>query len=342
MDGARMDSARICLTHNSADKLLELCAVTGVELEPCDLCPQDFQADAAFAKDLLAVISASTKEWLNLLVGRQCDRRDSVSVSSHCYEGRVPPGSILRYDEGVYVASPDFNLLLQSADLHVVQLAQLLGRYWGTFSTEVDRDGFLLERAPLTGEMDLMQYLADVKGVHGVGNLRSAAKYVCERAASPQEVNLQLILCLPYACNGFALPKPQMNYRIDLECEERAFYDASHIRIDLYWPKARFGLEYLGEKEHHGKMIEDVSRWYAARKGKVELWPVTKAQLSDPVAMNFIARKVAARVRKKPSALHWPTLSEVQLLIDVLGGKGGVRRGERLRRRSLRAASPVE
>lgn len=332
-----MDSARICLTHGSADKLLERCAVTGVELEPCDLCPQDFRADTAFASDVLANQHGATKDWLNLLVGRQCDRRDSSTVSSHCYEGRVSPGSILHYGEGVYVASPNFNLLLQSADLHVVQLAQLLGRYWGTFSTEVDKDGFLLERAPLTSEVELSHYLAGIRGVHGVGNLRSALKYTCEHAASPQEVNLQLILCLPYACNGFALPKPQMNHRIDLEREERAFYDASHIRIDLYWPKARFGLEYLGEKEHRGRMIEDVSRWYAAHKGKVELWPVTKAQLQDPVAMNFIARKVATRVHRKPSESAWPTLDETELLIGVLFGGAMPNSNKKLRVRPIRS-----
>ena len=334
-----MGTTRICLTHGSADRLLEHCAVTGVELEPSELCPQDFRADASLAHEVLDGLYGTSTEWLNLLVGHQRDRRNSASVSSFCFEGRLPPKSILRYDEGVYVASPNFNLLLQSSQLHLVQLAQMLGRYWGTYSSEVDRDGFPIERAPLTTELELAHYLRGLKGLHGLTRLREAMRHTCASAASPQEVNLQLLLCLPPACNGYALRKPTMNRKIDLGARAQAFYPVESIRVDLCWKEEGFGLEYLGEKEHAGRVVEDVSRWYAAREKGIELWYVTKAQLQDACAMNVIAREVARRTGKRVMERTWPTIGETQDLIDVLVRARNIGPIDRLRTRALRVKS---
>lgn len=69
----------------------------------------------------------------------------------------------------MYVASPELNLLLQASELHVTKLCQMLGRYWGSFSTKHDEEGDLLERAPLTTEEKLLRFLGHIDRTPGLG-----------------------------------------------------------------------------------------------------------------------------------------------------------------------------
>lgn len=331
--------SKICLIHNNADELLEMNAMKGVKLEPSSVQVNEFSGDTAIIRETLQGLYGASDERLNVLVG-DASNRGTEHVSYRTFAGDLPEGSILRVSEGVYVASPEFNLLLQAKELHPVRLCQLLGRYWGTFAYGTDENGAkcLVEREPLSSEEKLASYLAGVGRVEGIRALRNAMRYACENAASPQEVNLQLALCLPATCNGYALRKPIMNYEVTLDEVERELYDKDSIRIDLHWPGADLGLEFLGKKEHEGKMMEDIARWYAARHFGEELWFVTKEQLYKAIALDFIAKKVARRTRKKVVEGTWPTLSQAQLLLDVLSGKINPKPEERLRKERLRVA----
>ncbi|MBR1830073.1 MAG: hypothetical protein IJ781_11325 [Atopobiaceae bacterium] len=331
-----MSDKKICLTHNHADEQLEIAALAGADLEPSALQGDDFCADADAVREAALLLYGKTREWLNVLVGDQNGRKKSKGVACHCFGDKMLSGSVLHYEDNTYIASADFNLLLQARDVHFVQLCQLLGRYWGTFSTFADDNGMLLERAPLTCEEGLAKYLSGMAGTRGVGTLRKAMRYTCANAASPQEVNLQLALCLPTTCNGFALKKPVANYVVKFDQEDQKLYDVDEIRVDLYWPEASFGLEYLGKKEHQGRMCADVSRWYAARNKGIELWFVTKEQLKKAEAVDLIAREVARRTRKRINEWTWPTIEELQELLDILRGARTTDPGRQLRARAIR------
>ncbi len=333
-----MSENRICLTHGTADRLLEELSVSGAELHPSSLQAHDFTPHVGMMREGLDELLGAGEDLVNVLVGVGKDYRSRSDVACHRFYGELPPGSILHVEEGIYAASPYLNLLLEARDLHLVNLCCMLGRYLGTFSSvkpEGDSDE-IVKRAPLVHVDELSRYLSRFKSTAGTGSLREALRFTCENAASPQEVNLQLALCLPPSCNGFALKKPIMNYPIKLNGSDRRFYDADHIRIDLCWPEARFGLEYQGEKEHKDKMIQDIARWYAARNKGIELWFVTKEQLGDAAQMNFIAREVARRTRKRVNEWTWPTTDEVQQLLDVLKSGKWLNPGDRLRTRELR------
>lgn len=333
---------KVCLTHNNADEVLERYATANVKLEPTDYQPWDFTANARQALSVIDQLYGAPLEQLNVLVGSNADRRESKSIMCHCVTSALPSGSVLHVDEGLYVAAPALNLVLQADSMHAVELCKVLGRYWGTFSTvhsPGDRSK-IVERPALTNPFDLALYLNGAPRRPGLGTLRDAMRFTCENARSPQEVNLQLILNLPPVCNGFCLQKPIMNYKIRLNEAEKKLYDADYIKIDLYWPEARFGLEYLGEEEHKDRMIADISRWYAAKMHGIELMFVTKAQLQSPEAIDFIAREVAKRTRKRIVASTWPTFDEIELLIDVLFDKKSLNPDKRLRVRPIRNNKP--
>ena len=333
-----MRENRICLTHGTADRLLETLAVRGAELEPASLQARDFTPNVGVMREGLRELCGTEENLINVLVGVDKDYRDGPDTMCQRFYGELPPGSILHVEEGIYVASPYLNLLLESRELHLVNLCSMLGRYLGTFSTTASGGSSdeIVSRAPLVPEPELSRYLSCFKNTAGTGNLREALRFTCENAASPQEVNLQLALCLPPSCNGFALRKPVMNYPIKLDGKDRRFYDADYICIDLYWPEAGFGLEYQGEKEHKDRMVQDISRWYAALQKGIELWFVTKEQLGNAAAMDCIAREVARRTRKRVNEQTWPTIDEAQLLLDVLRSGKWLNSDERLRKREVR------
>ena len=329
---------RVCLTNNDADRLLESCAVSHSVLEETSLGARDFSANADIAKHVVERWGGTSRSQINVLVGDWRDRRKNAAVTTHHVVEPLPPGSILHVEDELYTVSAKCNLLMQAREIHLVDLCKMLGRYCGTFSNirDPERPDAIVERSRLVTEQELLEYLSQVKKTQGRAVLREAMRYTCENAASPQEVNLQLALCLPASCNGFALCKPEMNYEVKLEESERVYYDAAQIKIDLYWPQARFGLEYLGEKEHENSLLPDVARWFAAKKKGIELWFVTKKQLYDAQALDFIAREVARRTGKRVVSRTWPREKEIESLMSALSGSRILKPTDELRTRPLR------
>lgn len=309
----------ICLCNLSADKLLEILAQRGDELEPATPDIDTFVADAASVKDVLADIADLIPKPIELLVGNARKRRATREISCHVWNGSLPRNGLMRLGEGMYVTSPELTLLQQASQLHQVNLCQMLGRYLGTW-TKGGRDTDLKERAPLTTFEHLNELLASIGRTHGRGNLSLAMSYVCERAASAPETALQLVLSLPPYLHGFGLPLPTMNHEIELSGVSERLYPHKTIRIDLCWHSSKFGLEYQGE-EHGKQMGADYARWFAARNEGYELWFVAKEQLECAAQMDYIGHEVAKRLGIVVDEELWPSPSELQELLDTLSGK---------------------
>ena len=120
--GGAMSDKKICLTHNHADEQLEIAALAGADLEPSALQGDDFCADADAVREAALLLYGKTREWLNVLVGDQNGRKKSKGVACHCFGDKMLSGSVLHYEDNTYIASADFDLLLQARDVHFVQL----------------------------------------------------------------------------------------------------------------------------------------------------------------------------------------------------------------------------
>ncbi len=327
----------ICLSHSSADLYLEHLAHEGTSLsnvlEPASgAAACSFTANAAEARGLLSG-NWSAHLPLDVLVSDPALRRTSAEVNAHLWTSRLPDGAIKRHQEGLYVVSPEFCLLQQAYELHMVNLCQMLGRYLATASPTTDENGkkVLKPRSPLTSLSRLGDFLAQMPRTLGVRRLREAMRYTLPGAASPQETNLQLAFSLPYTYYGFGFKNLELNHCVQLSGEARSLHNAEHLYIDLYFgtPRARkgqnartlraFGLEYQG-KNYHQDPSKDASRFLAAHAEGIDLWYVGSEQIGDPEQLDYIAREVARRTGRKVNPQTWPTRKNLKVLLSILNG----------------------
>lgn len=310
----------ICLCNLSADKLLEYAARNKLELTPASPNPSSFTADSALVRELLGDLREQLPDPIELIVGSAKARRGASNLACHMWRGPLTGSCFLALSDELYVTSPELTLLHQANQLHQANLAQMLGRYLGTWTPAPDKENGQETRAPLTTFESLNDFLMKTGRVMGKSNLKLAMAYTCEGAASGPETSTQLVFCFPKEMHGFGLPLPIMNYGVDLSPASQRLCGRESIRIDLCWRRARFGIEYQG-KEHGNQPGEDYARWFAARKEGYELWFVAKEQLEDAYQMNYIGREVAKRIGFTVDERKWPSENELQDLLDILSGR---------------------
>ena len=310
----------ICLSNLSADVALELVAQAEREVGPASPDPSSFVADPAEVESALGTFADKLPRPIDVLVNNAGRRRHAADVACHVWNGPLPQNGILALGEGLYVSSPEFTLAQQANQLHQASLCQLLGRYLGTWSPKKGAPLGQCERAPLTSFEALNAFVVGAGQFRGKDNLKLAMAYTCDGAASAPETSLQLVLCLPPELNGLCLAQPTMNYEVGLSTAARKLYPPKSIRIDLCWRNKLFGMEYQGDE--HGKQLgADYARWFAAREEGYELWFVAKEQLASAEQMLHIAGEAAKRIGSDVDTATWPTVDELQELLDILGGR---------------------
>ena len=328
----------ICFSHGTADRVLERCAHEGIELEPVSSSVlEDFVSECVGTRETLDHLGIPLGESIELLVGKPSLRKYRGTIATHLLSQLPPEGSILRINEGIYVVSPELCLLQQASQLHPVNLCQMLGRYLGSSSPVQMDNGVtrLAERPSLTDEERIASLLRGAKSRKGRGILLDAMAWTCSGAASPQETNLQLTLTLPPRFGGFGLNRPLLNETIELGEKARRLYPHGSVKVDLLLKEVGFGLEYQG-KEHGDQLDEDYARFLAVHREGIELWFVANGQLRDAYQMSYIAEEIARRTGRRIGGLTWPTVNEVQWLLDVLSGVIIPRPNERFSRKRSR------
>lgn len=306
-----------CLCNLSADTILELIALKGLDVSLASPDPSSFVPDYNLVRDVLGTYADMLQRPIEFLVNNARNRRRLPGTACHVWTTPLPPNSVLSLGEGLYVCSPEFTLLQQASQLHQANLCQMLGRYLGIWSPINTEQGTPEKRAPLTCFESLNGFLTGANHSRGKGNLKLAMAYTCDGAASAPETSLQLALSLPPELHGLFIPQPTMNYEIGLSSQAQRLYPHETIRIDLCWPRKKFGLEYQGD-EHGARLGADYARWYATRAEGYELWYLAKEQLGDAEQMSHIGREVAKRIGHEINEDLWPTTSELQGLLDVL------------------------
>ena len=310
----------ICLCGASADAVLEHMAREKIGFEPAALDPTTLSGNLTPYERALSSLDGVLPHPIELLVGNAKDRRSSSHVTCHVWRARLTSGSVLSLGDGLYVTSPELTLLHHAETLHQASVSMMLGRYLGTWTPAPESKGVQEDRAPLTTLETLSCFLRDVGRVRGGANLRLAMAYTCEGAASAPESMLQLVLSLPPELHGFGLPLPTMNYEVELSPKAQLLCGRITIRIDLCWRAKLFGLEYQGQ-EHGEQLGEDYARWFAAREEGYELWFLAKEQLGSARQMDYIGHEVAKRLGLDEDELLWPSVFELQELLDVMAGR---------------------
>ena len=102
-----------------------------------------------------------------------------------------------------------------------------------------------------------------------------------------------MLLCLPTAMGGYALPKPTLNPEVTLDANARALYPHLVARPDLFWEEKRLDVEYDGDAHEGGESrAKDAGRLAALEVEGITVVTLTYPQVASALAFDVVARRI--------------------------------------------------
>ena len=219
--------------------------------------PRASSADAV--KGLLAQDEAARdSHWtpttpLHVLVSADtASRRPSDLRVPHRAPATIPQRSFVEVAPGVYASSPEFLYLEMAAHgLDLLDLVWLASVLCATYSCPGPHAPILPSR-PLTSTDLLHAFLVQAvrEKVRGARKALDALPYVVECAASPREIMVPLLACLPLRMGGWNLPKPQLNQSVEADRRLAGSTGPARFSLDMLWPEAKLAAEYDSYLHH--------------------------------------------------------------------------------------------
>lgn len=238
---------------------------------------------------------------IHVLVHDKASRSHRSAVRSHVTSCDLLCRSVVRLAEGLYVATPAacfFDLATSLSFPHAIETGfELSGRY----ARSVGEFDELAKRAPLVSVAALERFLQRMEGVRGTAKARRVLRFVRDGSRSPMETVTVVLLCLPARLGGYGLPYPVINAVIPVSQKDRPFVKKSYYECDLYWPEAKFAIEYDSNLHHTGatRIAEDASRRVDLAYLGIEVATLTQQQTYDLREMDRIARLLAKRLGRR-------------------------------------------
>lgn len=269
----------------------------------------------------------------DVCVSQQAGRHVAAGARVHLMSGSYPSGSLYRVGEGVLVTSPELTFLqlarVLDEDLLVACGYELCGCY--------ARDGVgpnFCARPPLTSSARIGSYLDRLESLRaergegmppGLARAHRALALVRDRAASPEETVVSMVLTYPRRRGGFGLPPACLNACVTLSSVTAALFGIDSFVCDMSWPGFGVVLEYQGS-QHKLR----ARKTYDLRKGNVlgaddrTVVQLDRSMLGRQDMMEEVAKSVAhglgVRWRAPGAQLRTrQALLRRKLLIDLEG-----------------------
>lgn len=252
---------------------------------------------------------AGLSKPIHVLVPHRDMRIAFDDVRWHVWSGSLPKsGAGFRRDaQGVFLASPELALLHYASRADLAEAIAVAFELCGTY-----RLGGLLgfEKAdPLTSTKQLNWFASGAQGARGVNRLRRVAARALGGSASPMETALAMLLSLPCTLGGYGLPSPCLNARIDVASKNELNQSKRYYVADLYWPEARFVIEYDSDQWHvgPGRIGQDAARRNALLFQGIDVVTVCSQQIMSESRMDDVARIAARALGRsvRPRAREW-------------------------------------
>ncbi|MBR3257740.1 MAG: hypothetical protein IKF96_01990 [Eggerthellaceae bacterium] len=245
----------------------------------------------------------SRRQPVDLLFAGDAVRTRALGTRTHSTVRPLPVNALIRLTDRVVIASPELAFVQAAEQYGFAQLALAGCELCGTYRV-LDDAGKLLERPEERHALTSAARIRSLIRGLGLGDETAAARaarYVLDGAASPMEAKVALLLSLPGRLGGFGLPVPVLNAPLALSREAFAVYPHNPCRLDLYWPDARFDVEYDGGASHEGERAhaKDVARAAALELMSVDVLVLTKAQVYDADVFETMARIVARKLGRR-------------------------------------------
>jgi len=244
---------------------------------------------------------------LRILVEGQTAKSNSSIHRTIAWSGELPPNSLRKISDGVFLSSPEMCFLQFCAHNTLARCVLLGMEMCGSYAVGSDGHACLYDREKLTNPSRLRAFLDECDNHKGVKRARTALGHIVPNAASPMETVVTLLLCMPLKYGGYGLPRPQMNHGVDLGRSSSLAGKRSY-RCDLFWPEQQVALEY-NSIEYHAE-VEAMERDYKRANVLTSMghtviavtWPMVKNEQAFDDLSRLLAKTL--RVRTRPETRH--------------------------------------
>lgn len=288
-------------------------------------------AQGDFINPVSSVLDARTLLESTPFSASEVDIISKCGEYNHCLKGhfhavktRFPTGAFVRIAPSVFLSCPELSFLQMAGVLPFEELVLYGCELCAGFARSDFSETGLEERAPLTNAASLEKFIYKMAGAKGAKTARQALPFIHENAASPREIELTLLLSLPYRYGGYSLPAPTLNERIDITAGNAAFASKQFYRADLLWASHKLVVEYDSNLHANPASIaSDARRRNALLAMGYTVITVTNEQIKSIAEMHKVAKLVARRLGKRITASRAPDFEEkrYKLRRTILGKK---------------------
>ena len=298
----------IVLSHQSALDCMGLQRFDD-GLVRCGLTPADLRGPTQEEVRQTSILLYQEERPLHVLVAPSANRRCSDALVKHRFARGAASESFVRIQREAYVCTPELVLLQIAKDAGQVDVIALANRLCAAFVQDKSMAGGVRKRQPLTTAANISEYVDQNQGTPGVVSAKKALPYIYDGAASPREIALALLLCLPNHLGGYGLPAAELNGRVAV-FDEQVGGCSTDKYCDMLWRAQKVAIEYESSAFHGNAetLRADSRRRSVLQASGYQVVTVTNSQIKDPrefyVVAHNIARLLKTRVRTRVQ--DWP------------------------------------
>lgn len=271
-------------------------------------CSRLFEASSISEETFDAFVTSGLDTFsrpLHVLVPSSKARWRKEFLRQHVHSGPLPNASFVALGKDIYVASPEMALLQSATMMPFPALVKTAVEFCASYAVENGGEssarGFI-DCAPLTTTDRIGKFLARAQGEYGTKSLRRALPYMTDGTASPMETALYLLLCMPRSEGGYGLPKPLVNFSIEVD---RRRNDTRLCICDFYWPERKVCVEYDSDAYHSSgdEISNDSSRRNTLMDHGITTVSVTKKHVMNRRETDRVAAHIAKLLGKRTRTL---------------------------------------
>lgn len=258
--------------------------------------PADLPLRARAALDTLGL-----EPPLDVIVGREQDRRDSELVRCHVWAGPLSDGLLAAIGDDCLVCAPELVALQLARGSNLVDVMQRAYELAGRFALDNAEYGLakVVPRAISSVERLGLVSSLDTK-IQGRRLMDQALRYVSDSARSPMEAQMATLMSLPRRLGGQGLGPAELNVRVEVSDAAGKITTHRFFELDMFYRNARVDVEYGGF--HHDdplRRADDNERRAALLAMGIEVVDLSAYPLNSADKLEGIADIILSRLGRR-------------------------------------------
>lgn len=244
---------------------------------------------------------------LDVIVGRECNRRNSELVRCHVWSGPLSDGLLAPIGDDCLVCAPELVALQLARNASLVETMQRVYELAGRFALSNAEHGMAKVVPRPISSIERMELLASLDtAVRGGDLMRRALRYASDNARSPMEAQVATLMSLPRRLGGQGLGPAELNARVDVNDAARKLTSHRFFELDMFYRNAGVDIEYGGY--HHDNPLrraDDNERRAALMAMGIEVIDLSSYPLNSPDKLEGVADIISSRLgkRRRPATM---------------------------------------